>query len=63
MIPCKRDDEVEVFRREAELTRCKGENRKISGCLQGRHILLRDSSIILEDSRFPLQEQAREQTW
>ena len=31
-----RDDEVEVFCREAELTlKGKGENRKISGCLQG----------------------------
>jgi hypothetical protein len=60
MIPLMRDDEVEVFRREAELilSDSEGENRKISGCLQGRHVLSRDSSIILEDSRFPLQRLA-----
>jgi len=54
---------VEVFHREVELTLSvsEGENRQISGCLQGQHVLPRDSSAILEESCFPSKMQARAQ--
>ncbi len=58
-----RDDEVEVLCREAELTLSisAGENRKISGCLQGQpcpstHFFNRP-----EDLRLPLRWKVREQ--
>jgi hypothetical protein len=51
-------DEVEVFCRETELTlsEVEGENRKISGCLQGVAISLNANfQIVLENSWLSLQ--------
>jgi len=53
-------DEVEVFRRETELTLLPGENREISGCLQGAPSpFTRIFRVVPEDSLLSLRVQAR----
>lgn len=66
MVPhTTRDDEVEVFCREAELTRCesKGKIERSADASKDCHILFHDASHLLEALCFPLQEYKHVNKW